>query len=132
VKNAFGRSSRSAGPEAECRYRCTPHHTHYQLVKDALNAARRHGRKTMVLDPGSGTGAGGAATEQNLHLHVGYHFPSPATAQLLRNLIHRRIGDIFVDIGGVGTHRSTTFPGNTDIFGEIFTRARFGRPHRDL
>ncbi len=121
VKHAFADHHQLLEMKPDAIIVVTPHHTHYQLVKDALNAgADVMVEKPMVLDPVQARELVALATEKNLHLHIGYPFPFTRHAQLLRNLIHAgEFGDILLTSGMFGTIVHDFYQGNTHIFGEI-------------
>lgn len=99
----------------------TPHHTHYQLVKDALEAgADVMVEKPMVLDPAQAWELVELATSKKLHLHIGYPFPFTRHARVLRDAIRAgELGDILLTSGMFGTIVHDFYRGNTEIFGEI-------------
>ena len=74
----------------------TPHDTHYQLAKDALQAgAHVMIEKPMVVDPAHGRELVAIAHERELALHVGYPYPYMRHSRLLRGLIESGdLGDI--------------------------------------
>lgn len=121
VKNAFADHHDLLAMKPDAVIVVTPHHTHYALVNDALNAgADVMVEKPMVLDPAEAWELVALATEHNLHLHIGYPFPFTRHAQLLRNLIQAgEFGDILLTSGIFGTIVHDFYRGNTDIFGEI-------------
>lgn len=99
----------------------TPHHTHYQLVKDALNAgADVMVEKPMVLDPTHAWELVELAKSKNLHLHIGYPYPYTRHSQRLRDLIMAgELGDIVLTSSMFATIVHDFYQGNTNIFGEI-------------
>jgi predicted dehydrogenase len=106
----------------------TPHHTHYQLVKDSLLAgADVMVEKPMVLDPAQAWELVALANENKRNLHIGYPFPFTRHSQLLRNLVHGgEFGDILLTSTMFGTIVHDFYQGNTDIFGEIHEGALWG------
>jgi predicted dehydrogenase len=105
----------------------TPHHTHYQLVKDALLAGSDvMVEKPMVLDPAQAWELVDLAKVNQRNLHIGYPFPFTRHSQLLRNLIQAgEFGDILLTSTMFGTIVHDFYQGNTDIFGEIHEGALF-------
>lgn len=121
VQNAFADHHDLLALRPDAVIVVTPHHTHYQLVRDSLEAgADVMVEKPMVLDPAQAWELVELAQSKHLHLHIGYPFPFTRHAQLLRNLIQAgEFGDILLTSGMFGTIVHDFYRGNTDIFGEI-------------
>ena len=121
VKNAFADHHDLLALHPDAVIVVTPHHTHYQLVKDALEAgADVMVEKPMVLDPAQAWELVELAKSRNLHLHIGYPFPFTRHSQFLRNLIQAgEFGDILLTSTIFGTIVHDFYQGNTEIFGEI-------------
>lgn len=99
----------------------TPHHTHYQLVKDSLNAgADVMVEKPMVLDPAQAWELVELAKDKRLNLHIGYPFPFTRHSQRLRHLIQEgEFGDILLTSTMFGTIVHDFYRGNMGVFGDI-------------
>lgn len=106
----------------------TPHHTHYQLVKDSLlTGADVMVEKPMVLEPAQAWELVEIAKTNQRNLHIGYPFPFTRHSQLLRNLIQAgELGDILLTSTMFCTIVHDFYQGNTDIFGEIHEGALWG------
>lgn len=121
IENAFADHHELLALEPDAVIIVTPHHTHYQLVKDALNAgADVMVEKPMVLDPAQAWELVELAQQKNLHLHIGYPFPFTRHSRRLRNLIQAgEFGDILLTSTIFATIVHDFYQGHTDIFGEI-------------
>src|SRR5215211_7133935 len=95
----------------------TPHHTHYQLVKDALEAgADVMIEKPMVVEPMHGRELVALATERGRNLHVGYPYPYTRHNRLLRETIAAgELGDILFATSLFATSVLQFYRGNTDL-----------------
>jgi predicted dehydrogenase len=97
----------------------TPHHTHFQLVKDALEAgADVMVEKPMVVEAAHGRELVALAKERRRNLHVGYPYPYTRHNQLLRETIAAgELGDILFATSLFATSVLDFYRGNTDFTG---------------
>ena len=95
----------------------TPHHTHYQLVKDALEAGCDvMVEKPMVVDPAHGRELVAIANERGRNLHVGYPYPYTRHNRLLRETIAAgELGDILFATSLFATSVLDFYRGNTEM-----------------
>jgi len=127
VERAFSDHHDLLAPKPDGVIVVTPHHTHYQLVKDALLAGSDvMVEKPMVLDPAQAWELVELAQTNDRNLHIGYPFPFTRHSQLLRTFIQAgEFGDILLTSTMFGTIVHDFYQGNTDIFGEIHEGALF-------
>lgn len=106
----------------------TPHHTHYELVRDALLAgADVMVEKPMVVDPAHGRELLQIAREQGRNLHIGYPYPYTRHNRLLRELIAAgELGQILFGTSLFMTSVLEFYRGQTAYAGEPDAGAMWG------
>jgi predicted dehydrogenase len=111
----------------------TPHHTHYELVRDALLAGSDvMVEKPMVIDPAHGRELVEIARQQGRNLHVGYPYPYTRHSQLLRDLIQAgELGEILFTSSLFATSVHDFYQGNTSIFNELHEGGALWGPGTD-
>jgi predicted dehydrogenase len=102
----------------------TPHHTHYELARDALLAGVDVMiEKPMVVEPAHARHLVQLAREHGRHIHVGYPYPFSRHARLLRKTIEDGdLGDILFCSALMATAALDFYRGDT-------SRAITGRDH---
>jgi predicted dehydrogenase len=97
----------------------TPHHTHYQLVKDALDAnCDVMVEKPMVVDPAHGRELVAIAKERSRNLHIGYPYPYTRHNRLLRETIAAcELGEILFATSLFATSVLDFYRGHTEMTG---------------
>jgi predicted dehydrogenase len=106
----------------------TPHHTHYELVRDALLAGCDvMVEKPMVIDPAHGRELVALAREQGRNLHVGYPYPHTRHNRLLHDLVRAgELGDILFTTSLFATSPYEFYKGITAFAGEPEAGAMWG------
>ena len=106
----------------------TPHHTHYELVRDALLAGCDvMVEKPMVIEPAHGRELVALARERGRNLHVGYPYPHTRHNRLLRDLIAAgELGDILFTTSLFATSPYEFYKGITAFAGEPEAGAMWG------
>jgi predicted dehydrogenase len=129
VPNAFGDHRALLDVKPDGVVIATPHHTHYQLVKDALEAGCDvMVEKPMVIDPAHGRGLVALAKERGRNLHVGYPYPYTRHNRLLRETIVAGVlGDILFATSLFATSVLDFYRGNTEMTGNRETMWGPGR-----
>jgi len=98
----------------------TPHHTHFELARDALLAgADVMIEKPMVVDPAHGRDLVALAREQGRTIHMGYPYPFTRHCRLLHDLIQAGdLGEILFTTGLFATSVLEFYRGLTAYAGE--------------
>lgn len=106
----------------------TPHHTHYELVRDALLAgADVMIEKPMVVDPAHGRELVEIAKKQGRNLHIGYPYPYTRHNRVLREVIASGdLGDILFATSLFMTSVLEFYRGQTAYAGEPEAGAMWG------
>lgn len=106
----------------------TPHHTHYELVRDALLAGSDvMVEKPMVIEPAHGRELVALARQQGRNLHVGYPYPYTRHNRLLRDLIAAgELGNILFTTSLFATSPYEFYKGITAFAGEPEAGAMWG------
>lgn len=99
----------------------TPHHTHYELVRDALLAGCDvMVEKPMVIEPAHGRELVEIARAQGRNLHVGYPYPYTRHSRLLRDLIQRgELGEILFTSSLFASSVTDYYQGDTSVFQDL-------------
>jgi len=106
----------------------TPHHTHYELARDALLAgADIMIEKPMVVNPAHGRELVAIAKQNGRNLHVGYPYPYTPHNRLLRELIAAgELGTILFATSLFMTSVLEFYRGQTAYAGEVDAGAMWG------
>jgi predicted dehydrogenase len=98
----------------------TPHHTHFEIARDALLAgADVMIEKPMVVDPAHGRELAAIAREHGRTIHMGYPYPFTRHCRLLRDLIVAgELGEILFTTGLFATSVLEFYRGLTAYAGE--------------
>jgi predicted dehydrogenase len=106
----------------------TPHHTHYEIARDALSAGCDvMVEKPMVVAPAHGRELVELARARGRNLHVGYPYPYTRHNRLLRGLVRAgEFGDILFMTSLFATSVHEFYKGNTAFAGEPGAGAMWG------
>jgi predicted dehydrogenase len=101
IPSAFGDHRELLAEKPDAVIVATPHHTHFELARDALEAgADVMVEKPMVIEPDHGRQLVELARRQGRNLHVGYPYLYTRHSQELRRLVEEgAIGDVVLATG---------------------------------